>query len=226
VALLVARDGVRRFRVDRLCARPRVYRPDPDAPDLALAPGERRPPGLRGPAVIECRVQLLDRRHAAVLYEDDAHAHLREVVLLSELEPHLREAREILRAADARAVLAVHLTEDVEAAARRAGPPGAPQEVAVRARLPFDVQVRVGEDWYGGSTGRSWREASIAFLSRLPRGVEARVAVTAVSAVARGRRRGGLLALYARALGRRRLHTHLVRTLRAYQKPRARRSSG
>lgn len=225
-AFLVRDDGVRRFRIDRLATRPRVYHPDPDAPDLSLSPGERRPSGLFGPSVIECQALPLDPLRAAVLYQDGAHAHLREVVFLPELEAHLREARAILQAADPRAVLAVRLADDLEAALRRAGPPGPPLAVAVRARFPHDLQVEVGGEWYGGSTGRTWWDAALALLDSWPRGPGARIAVTRVSAVARGRRRGGLLALYARALARRRLRTHLVRALRSYQDRPPRRSGG
>jgi hypothetical protein len=219
-------DRERTFSVERLAARPRVYLPDPDAPDLSLAPGERRPPGLAGASVISCRVQLLDAGRAAVLYADDSHGQLREEVFLPDLEDHLREARAVLQAADPRAVFTVHLADDLPGALRRAGPPGPPLELAVRARLPWDLQVEVEGEWYGGTTGRTWREAALKLLVRWPREIDARLAVTTVSVVARGRRRGGLLALYARSLALRRMRTHLVRTLRAYQKPRARRSGG
>jgi hypothetical protein len=96
----------------------------------------------------------------------------------------------------------------------------------VRARLPWDVQVEVEGEWYGGSTGRTWRDAALKLLVRWPREMDARISVTTVNVVARGKRRGGLLALYARALVLRRMRTHLVRTLRAYQRPRTRRSGG
>lgn len=225
--LLVDRgSGLRRYRLDRIAARPRHYLPDPDAPDLALSPGERRPSGIGGASVIECRAVPLDQSRAALLYSDRARNHLREVVFLSELEDHLREARGILQAADPRSVLTVHLADDLEPAVRRAGPAGPPLHLSVRAQLPWDVQVQVEGEWYGGHTGRTWREAALKLLVRWPREMEARIAVSTVNAVARGKRRGGLMALYARSLVLRRMRTHLVRTLRAYQKPRARRSGG
>jgi len=224
--LLCSGAGIRRFRLDRFAARPRAFLADPDAPDLALSPGERRPPGLAGGGVLECRAQPLDAFRAAILYSDGAANHLREVVFLSELEDHLREARAILQAADARSALAVHLSDDLEGAVRRSGPAGPPLHLAVRARLPFDVQVEVEGEWYGGTTGRSWRQAAKRLLVRWPREMDARLAVTTVSVVARGKRRGGLIALYARSLVLRRMRTHLVRTLRAYQGPRTRRSGG
>ena len=217
---------LRSFRRDRIASRPRSYLPDPYAPDLALSPGERRSPGLGGTSVVECRVLPLEAGRAAVLYCDHARRQLREVVFLSDLEDHLREARDLLQAADPRAMLAVHLADDLEPAIRRAGPAGPPLHLAVRARLPWDVQVEVEGEWYGGSTGRSWREAALKLLVRWPREIDARLAVSTVSVVARGKRQGGLLALYARSLVLRRMRSHLVRMLRAYQRPRARRSGG
>jgi hypothetical protein len=224
--LLSGGAGVRRFSLDRIASRPRRYLADPDAPDLALSPGERRPFGLGGDAVVECRALPLDGTRAAILYTDAGRHQLREVVFLSELEDHLRESRDILQSADPRAMLAVHLADELEGLVRRAGPPGPPLLLAVRARFPWDVQVEVEGSWYGGTTGRTWREAALKLLVRWPREFDARIAVTSVNAVARGRRRGGLLALYARSLVLRRMRTHLVRTLRAYQKPRVRRSGG
>ena len=225
-ALLVDGSGVRRFRLDRIAARPRRYLPDPDAPDLALSPGERRPAGLNGEFVVECRAMPQDGTHASILYSDASGHQLREVVFLSELEDHLREAQDILQSADPRSVLAVHLADELEGLLRRAGPPGPPLFLSVRARLPWEVQVEVEGEWFGGSGGKSWREAALKLLVRWPREIEARIAVASVNAVARGKRRGGLLALYARSLALRRMRTHLVRTLRAYQKPRVRRSGG
>jgi hypothetical protein len=224
--LLAQGTGVRSFRLDRIASRPRRYLADPDAPDLALSPGERRSAGLIGESIVECRALPLDGAHATILYSDADHHQLREVVFLSELEDHLREARAILQAADPRSVLLVHLADELEGLERRAGPPGPPLFLSVRARLPWDVQVEVEGEWYGGSTGKTWREAALKLLVRWPREMDARIAVTTVSAIARGKRRGGLVALYARSLALRRMRTHLVRTLRAYQRPRARRSGG
>ena len=224
--LLLEGERTRRFRLDRIAARPRHYLPDPDAPDLALSPGERRPPGLSGEGIVECRAMPLDANRAAVVYCDAAHHQLREVVFLSELEDHLREARGILQAADPRAVLTVRLADGLEGAVLRAGPPGPPLFLGVRARLPWDVQVELDGEWYGGSTGRTWREAALKLLVRWPREMDTRLAVSTVSAVARGKRRGGLMALYARSVALRRMRTHLVRILRAYQRPQVRRSGG
>ncbi len=225
VVLLVG-DEIRSFHLDHIASRPRTYLADPYAPDLAVAAGERRPSGMAGAGVVECRVVPLDASRAAVLYSDRSHRQLREVVFLSDLEDHLREARDLLQAADPRAMLAVHLADDLEAAIRRAGPPGPPLHLAVRARLPWDVQVEVEGEWYGGTTGQTWREAALKLLVQWPREIDARLAVATVSAVAHGKRQGGLVALYARSLVLRRMRSHLVRMLRAYQRPRTRRSGG
>jgi hypothetical protein len=224
--LLVRRGRLRRFPLARFAARPRTFVPDPDAPDLALSPGERRPVGLGGPSVIECRAQLVDDLRAAVLYADSARGQLREIVFLADLEEHLREARTLLQAADPAAVLAVRLSEDLEPAIRRLGRAGTPLPIAIRGRLPHDLQVEVGGERHGGSSATGWGHAARALLARWPKGGEARLAVSAVTVAAGGGRAGGLLALYARSAALRRLRVHLVRALRTYQARTARRRAG
>jgi len=224
--LLVRGGRLRRFPLGRFAARPRVFVPDPDAPDLALSPGERRPAGLGGASVVECRAQLIDDLRAAVLYADSAHGQLREIVFLAELEEHLREARAVLQAADPAAVLAVRLSEDLEPAIRRLGRCGVPLPLAVRGRLPHDLQVEVGGERHGGSSGASWERAARALLARWPRGGEARLAVSALTVAVGGGRAAGLLALYARSAALRRLRIHLVRSLRTYQARGTRRRAG
>jgi hypothetical protein len=215
--VLLPRGGrLRRYALDRFLARPRTFQPDPDAPDLALAPGERRPAGLSTAGLVECRASLLDDQRAAVLYTDAAHGWFREVVFLSELEEHLRDARLVLQQAARGALLAVRLSDGVEPALRRVGRAGAPVTVAVRGQLPHDLQVEVGGGRFGGSTGEAgWRDAALAVLARWPRGGDGRLSVNAVTIQAGGRRGVGLLALYARSVALRRLRFFLVRELRA-----------
>jgi hypothetical protein len=217
--LVPAHGSLRSYALARFAARPRAYTADPDAPDLALSPGERRRLAIGGAHTVECRAHLLDELRAAVLYADGARGQLREVVFLSELEEHLRESRAILQAAHAGAILAVRLSDDLEPAIRRMGAAGAPVPVAVRGRLPFDLQVEVRGERYGGSSGRSWSAAAVALLEAWPRGGEARISVSAVTISSQGHRAGGLLALYARAAVVRRLRIHLVRALRSYRRP-------
>ncbi len=215
--VLLPRPGrPRHFPLDRFLARPRTFVPDPDAPDLALAPGERRPVGLRAAGLVECRASLLDEARAAILYTDAAQGWFRETVFLAELEEHLRDARSLLLQASAGAMLAVRLSDGVEPALRRTGRPGAPVAVAVRGQLPHDLQVEVGGERYGGTTGaEGWRSAARAVLARWPRGGEGRLSVNSVTIQAGGRRGAGLLALYARSVALRRLRFFLVQELRA-----------
>lgn len=224
--LLVEAGRLRRFPLGRFAARPRRFTPDPDAPDLALSPGERRPVGLGGPSVIECRAHLLDDLRAVVLYADARGAQLREIVFLADLEEHLRDARALLQAADRAAVLAVRLSEDLEPAVRRLGGAGTPVTVSVRGRLPHDLQVEVGGERHGGRSGSSWSAAARALLARWPKSGESRLAVSAVTISANGAPAGGLLALYARSVALRRLRVHLVRSLRTYQPRGSRRRTG
>jgi hypothetical protein len=215
-----------RYTLDRYLARPRRFRPDPDAPDLALSPGERRPVGLSAAGLIECRASLVDDQRAALLYADAHHGRLREVVFLSELEDHLRDARLLLQQVDPSSLLAVRLSEDVEPALRRVGRAGAPVWVAVRGILPGDLQLEVAGERYGGGSGLGWPEAARAVLARWPSGGEGRVGVNAVTVQAGGRRAVGLLALSARSIVLRRLRTFMVRELRSYRSGEAiRRSS-
>lgn len=206
-----------RYSLDRFTVRPRVFVPDPDAPDLALSPGERRPVALGSAAVVECRAQLIDERRASVLYADGYRGGLREIVFVEELEEHLRESRAILQQADPSSVLAVRLSEDVEPAVRRLGRAAAPLTVAVRGRLPHDLQVDVGGERYGGYSGNSWRHAALSLVSTWPRGGDARLSVNSVAVAAGGKRVVGLMALYARSVALRRLRIHLSRALRSYR---------
>jgi hypothetical protein len=225
--VIVARGKVlRRYALDRFIARPRVFVPDPDAPDLALSPGERRPLALGGAGVVECRAQLVDALRAAVLYTDSAHGVLREVVFLEELEEHLRESRAILQQADPTSVLAVRLSDDVEPALRRLSRVMQPLRVAVRGRLPHDLQVEVGGERYAGLSGQSWRQVALELVTRWPKGGEARLSVNSVTIACGGRRAVGLTALYARSVALRRLRTHLSGALRAYQPSRVSRKAG
>jgi hypothetical protein len=215
--VLMPRAGrVFRYPLDRYLGRPRTFVPDPDAPDLALSPGERRPVGLSGPGVVECRASLVDDQRASVLYTDAQRGWFREVVFLSELEEHLRDARLVLSQSDASSILAVRLSEDVEPALRRVGRAGVDLAVAVRGQLPHDLQVEVGGDRYGGITsGNGWREGALAVLARWPRRGEGRLTVNGLTVQAGGRRAVGLLALYARSVALRRLKFFLRRELQA-----------
>jgi len=214
--ILSTEPRLRHYRLDRFMARPRVHRPDPDAPDLALSPGERRPAGLAGPSLIECRAALVDGARASVLYADARKGWLREVVYLSELEEHLAESRLVLQQADPAALLAVRLTDELEPALRRGGRPGPTLRMAVRGALPHHLEVEVGGERFGGAGGLpGWRAAGLAVLARWPTGNGARLGVSAVTVRGPVGRAAGLLALYARSVAVRRVRSFLVRELQA-----------
>jgi hypothetical protein len=215
--VLVPRHGhLYRYPLARFVARPRVFAPDPDAPDLALSPGERRASGLSAAGLIECRASLVDDQHAAILYADTARGQFREVIFLSELEEYLKEARIVLQQSDPSALLAVRLSDGVEPALRRVGRSAATLGFAVRGQLPHDLQVEVGGERFGGTTsGAGWRAGALAILGRWPRSGEARLGVTGLTVQAGGRRAVGLMALYARSVALRRLRFFLVRELQA-----------
>jgi len=78
-----------------------------------------------------------------LLYADGGGAHLREEVGLADLEERLRDSRLIVRESQPPAVLAVRLSDGLELALRRAGPPGPRMEAAanvVRRRLRTHLQ--------------------------------------------------------------------------------------
>jgi hypothetical protein len=179
-------DSLRDFSIERFAARPRAFTPDPDAPDISITAGERRGLGSLPTGLVQCRVVPIDAGRAALLYADGAGTYLREVLPLSSLEERLRDAREIVRAATPPAVLAMRLSDGVEPAVRRAGPPGPRVEVAVRGALPF-VEIEIGGERFGGTSPLGWGAAAEALLARCPAGAEPVVAVDAVTATVRGR---------------------------------------
>jgi hypothetical protein len=217
--------GTRTFPLERAAARPRVFTPDPDAPDISISTSERQGLRSRQPGVVQCRVVAVSAQAAALLYADDLGAHLREEVPLAELEERLRDAREIVRAATPPAALAVGLSEDLEPAVRRAGPPGERIEVVVSGALPF-VEVEIAGGRFGGASPLGWGAAAEALLASWPAGGEGMLGVSAVTATARGARLPPLLALYAGSLARRRLRTHLARAMASYRTAAAVRREG
>jgi len=213
-------DGprLRRYPLRRFLERPRRFRPDPDAPDLALSPGERHGIRWSTPALVQCRLSLLGGDRVAVLLADGSGQALRETVPVSVLESHLRDTRAVLKAADPAALLALRLCDDVEAAVRRASSPGRCQEVSVEGELPFGLTVVVGGERFGGPGAPGWAAAAQAVLAGWAPGDEGYLGVARVSVRAAGEPARGLLALYARSVVLRRLDTHLARAQSAYRR--------
>jgi hypothetical protein len=144
------------------------------------------------------------------------------VVPVEELEDHLREARAIVRAADPPSVLTMRLSDDVEQEVRRAGSVRRDVALAVGGALPR-VEVRVGEEWFGGRSPLGWSAAAESLLAALPPGAAARIGVNSVTAVAGGVPASPLLALWAASVARRRLRTRISRAMSAYRSATSRR---
>lgn len=210
------RGGLRRYALDRFASRPRSFTPDPEAPDLAAQPGERHTRGRLASGMLACRVTLCANERVALLFADGEGGLLREVVPLPELEEHLREARAIVREAQPPSVLAVRLSDDVEAEVRRSGQVRQGVALAVRGALPA-VEAEVGGERFGGRQPLGWDAAAEALLAAWPARGESRIGVSAVTVTARDRPASPLLALWAASVARRRLHTRLLRSLRAYR---------
>jgi hypothetical protein len=208
---------LRRFSLRRFAARPRVFTPDAEAPDLSATSGGRQGFRSRAAGVVECRVVLVDTYTAAILYADDTGAHLREEVPVGQIEERLRDAREIVRTAAAPAVLAVRLADEIEAVVRRAGPPGARVGIVVGGTLP-SLEVHINEERFGGERKLGWRAAAEALLAQAPAGGESVVVGVDAVVVTVGRTSPSpLLALYASSVARRRLGSHLVRAMASYR---------
>ncbi|HEY7725287.1 MAG TPA: hypothetical protein VH880_08130 [Anaeromyxobacteraceae bacterium] len=216
---LRTRSGLRRYALDAFAARPRVFAPDPESPDLSL--GRSRPGRWPPSALLQCRVTLA-RGGAAVLYADGTGGHLRELVPVEELEDHLREARAIVRAADPPSVLTLRLCDEVEQEVRRAGSVRREVSVAVGGALPA-VEVRIGEEWFGGRSPLGWGAAAESLLAALPPGSEGGIGVNSVTAAAGGRPASPLLALWAASVARRRLRARVSRAALAYRPAASRR---
>ncbi|HEX7487942.1 MAG TPA: hypothetical protein VF341_03505, partial [Anaeromyxobacteraceae bacterium] len=208
--------GVKCYPLARFAARPRVFTPDRDAPDISICTGERQGRRLHAAGVVQCRVVLWGPGRAALLYADGGGAHLREEVGLAELEERLSDSRLIMRESHPPAVLAVRLSDGFELVLRRAGPPGPRMEVAVRGALPF-VEVEIEGERFGGRAPLGWRAAAEALLARSPVGSDGLVAVRSVRVSAGGVGAGPLLSLYAASVARRRLRTHLQHALGSYR---------
>ena len=223
--LIAHGSGVKSYPLARFAARPRVFTPDPDAPDISICTGERQGGRLHAAGVVQCRVVLGGPGRAALLYADGDGGHLREEVGLAELEERLRDSRLVLRESQPPAVLAIRLSEGLDLALRRAGSPAPRMEAVVRGALPF-VEVEIAGERFGGRARLGWRAAAEALLARSSAGSEGLVAVRSVQVTTGGRGAGPLLSLHAASVVRRRLRTHLQHVLTTYRTASAGRRKG
>jgi hypothetical protein len=224
---LAGATGLRRFPLGRFLARPRAFTADPDAPDLALRPGDRK--GLRRhtPGLVQVRVSLAGPQSVFLLYAD-RDVHFREEVPLRDLEEHLRDVRAALYEGAPGSGLALLIDPDVEPALRKAGV-GAPSrrlEIALRGEPPHRLEVRVAGEWFGGPGRPGWGAAALAATARWVPGEEGRLACRSAALHLRGGKASPLAVLWARGAGLRRLRAHIHRALRPYRAPGESRRAG
>ncbi|MFL5263143.1 MAG: hypothetical protein ACJ79L_12150 [Anaeromyxobacteraceae bacterium] len=210
--LLPGEPRPRSYPVRSFAARPRVYAPDPEAPDIAVSDEGRARWGSS--TVVHCRVTRLGVDRAALLYADGAGGYLREEAALAEVEDHLADARGVLRSAAPPSIVTVRLADDLEPALRRLQRRGPRVEVTVAGVLPW-IAVEVDGERFDGAF--AWSDAAQAILARWPPQLEGRFGVAAVSARVRGEAPPPLLALWAASVARRRVRLHLERALAPYR---------
>jgi hypothetical protein len=210
--LLPCEPRPRSYPVHRFAARPRVYAPDPEAPDIAVSDEGRARWGSS--AVVHCRVTRLGVDRAALLYADGKGGYLREAAALADIEDHLADARRVLCAAAPPSIVTVRLADDLEPALRRLHRRGPRVEVVVAGELPW-IAVEIEGERFAGAQG--WSDAAQAILARSPPQLEARYGVAAVSARVRGEAPPPLVALWAASVARRRVRVHLERALAPYR---------
>ena len=215
---LAGSGDIRRYPLSRFLARPRAFSADPDAPDLALLPGDRKGHRRPNPGIVQVRLSLSGPQSVSVLYAD-GRVHFREEVWLRDVEEHLRDVRSALQEAQPGAALALRIDHEVEPALRRAGVgrPSRRLEVAVRGVLPVGIQVKVGDEWFGGRGRAGWTAAALAAMSRWVPGEEGRIACRSAPITGPAWIPAGLATLYARSAALRRLKAHIRRELPTYR---------
>jgi hypothetical protein len=220
LVFLACPDGLRRHPLARFLATPRAFSADPDAPDLAILPGDRKGQRRPTPGLVQVRISMLGPQKVGVLYAD-GNVHFREEVPLRDVEEHLRDVRSALQEAQPGAALALRLEPEVEPAVRRVGVGRASRrlEVEVRGALPHGLQVRVGAEWFGGRGQAGWTAAALAAMARWIPGEEGRIACRSALVIATCPGSPGLVALYARSAALRRLKAHIHRQLHPYRGP-------
>lgn len=215
---LAGPGGLRRHPLSRFLARPRAFTADPDAPDLALRPGDRKGQRRHTPGLIQVRVSLSGPQAVSILYAD-RDTHLREEVPLRDLEEHLRDVRAALQEGAPGSGLALLIDDDVEPALRKAGV-GAPSrrlEIALRGEPPLRLEVRVAGESFGGPGRPGWGAAALAATARWVPGEEGRLACRSAAITLRGGKATPLTVLWARGAALRRLKAHIHRALRPYR---------
>jgi hypothetical protein len=210
--LFLDERGVRRFRLDRFAARPRLCYPDPEAPDLSpWAEDNLRTSAFGSRATITCHATRFGDETAGVLYVDPEGFQLREEVPLSLLQEHLDDAQVLLRAEPSPMLLSVRYSKELEHAVGRypAAAAEARVDIEVFGSLPFGLQVQIRGERFGRGQPLGWQAAAQSVLAGWPSGATGRVAVKGVQVDIAFKPAGGMARLYARSLIVRRLGAHV-----------------
>jgi hypothetical protein len=215
--LLGGKGRVRKFGLRRFGVRPVLCQVDPEAFDLALSPERagRQMSGLANPGLVESRVYQVSDALACVLTCDSAGRLLREEIRLAQVEDHLRELREVLRAATPPAMLAVRLADQLETVLRMHQRLLPPLPIAVGGALPHGLWVEVAGERIDTALRGGWTSLAQAVLAQVQSGAEARISIERVAVTGpKGRELlAPLFQIYARSLVLRRLAGYLRREL-------------
>lgn len=217
----LARGGrVLRYGLARFFARPRHCAPDPEAPDLSLAPEGGLAVARRWRAwnVVECRVSCVASDRAALLYLDDGGFRLRETVPLAVLDEWLRDTQTMLRDGPQPMILALRMAPEILDAGRGYDLPEPRTEIAVSGELPFHLSLVVNGERFGAGAELGWSAAAQAILASWPVGQPGRIAVVAANVSLPSGASSGMARLYARSLAVRRLRLHLEGFRRSYRR--------
>lgn len=207
---LVSQERLKKVPFECFARRPLKVSLDFEAPDLgAPASQSREVPAV--PGQIQSLVWSGEDSTAHVLYLDETGLIFREEVPLPNVEAHLSEAQRLLRAGTTCALAVRAADEAVMQALATTGVPDVP--LTIRGNLPFDLEVELDGERYGGKTKLSWAAAALATTAKWPLGTRGRIVVEALDiTVGRGadeRPPSGLERLVARALVLRKLDAHI-----------------
>ncbi len=216
--LLGGKGRLRKFALRRFGVRPVLCQVDPEAFDLALAPERAgRPMSGGSPGLVESRVYQVSDALACVLTCDSSGRLLREEIRLGRVEDHLREVREVLRAATPPAMFTVRLADQLETVLRMHKRLLSPLQITVGGALPHGLWVEVAGERIDTALRGGWSSLAQAVLARVQSGAEARISIERVAVTGRAAKSRELLAplaqLYARSLVLRRLAAQLRREL-------------
>jgi hypothetical protein len=203
----VSAAGFRPYSEPTFARRPVQCAFDPEAPDFGAEATQGR--DVTPTPQLQCMVYSDDGATARLLTMDGQGWVLRESVPLQVVEAWLAEAQAFLRVEPPTA-LTVRATDSLWRATHpKPSPPVPDVVVTLTGNLPFDLQLELDGEHFGGRGGLPWSAAAMTILSRWPPGVLGRVRFAAVDVLVDDEPAEGLLRLYARSLAMRRLNSHI-----------------